>query len=106
MVIYMRVSMKIPKTFQLGGHKFKVKKRRSFENDNLLGFCKYLDNEIHIRTHQDNKPMSETMVTHTYCHEIVHAILITMNENDLNGNEQFVDVFAGLLHQVLDSSKY
>jgi hypothetical protein len=35
----------------------------------------------------------------------VHLILNAMGEDDLYKNEKFVDLFAGLLHQVLTTSK-
>ena len=41
-----------------------------------------------------------------FCHELVHAILEKMGEEELCGNEKFVDVFGSLLHQVWASATY
>ena len=41
---------------------------------------------------------------HTYVHELVHSILGAMGHR-LNEDEEFVDMFAGLLHQALTTSE-
>ena len=42
----------------------------------------------------------------TFYHEKVHAILRAMNEEELNENEKFVDVFAKLLRQSDETSTF
>jgi len=49
--------------------------------------------------------MSQDQELHTLWHEITHAILDTMNEDKLSKNEKFVDLFGGLLHQVVSTLK-
>lgn len=42
----------------------------------------------------------------TYYHEIVHAILMTMGQSELNKDESFVDNFASLLWQAQKTATY
>lgn len=42
----------------------------------------------------------------TYFHELVHAILSTMGNTELNKDEAFVDTFGNLLWQAFKTAKY
>lgn len=50
--------------------------------------------------------LNDDAIAQTFWHEIVHAILKAMNEDELFENEKFVDIFAGMIYQVIKSSEY
>jgi len=49
------------------------------------------------------RPFSERYVKSTLWHEIVHAILTQMGETERSDDERFVEGFANLLAQVIDT---
>lgn len=60
---------------------------------------------ILLQEHSVLFPRLRTSIEHTYIHELVHWLFYLSGKKDLNDDEVFVDVFAGLLHQVLTTSK-
>jgi hypothetical protein len=90
----------IPKKFQLMGKSFTVKVigKNNWEDPEIWGQCDFANNTIEVL---DLNPETNEQ---TFFHELVHAILMTMN-NKLNKNETFVDMFGALLHQALKTSK-
>jgi hypothetical protein len=98
--------VKIPKSFTLMGHTIKVHivslrdwealAEQYDEMDDCCGFW-VPDSNLIVLLRQ---PKSKLM--HTYLHEVTHAVLFYMN-NKLWRNEQFVDQFAGLLSQALET---
>lgn len=96
----------IPKQFNILGHTIKVKMGNPIVNGRIVaGSVDPNNNIIELATTIDGNPIGQSMLEHTYLHEITHLILDTMGENELYYNEKFVDLFAGLLHQVLITSK-
>lgn len=51
-------------------------------------------------------PQSPSVKLNTFYHELVHCILITMEEAELNKNEKFVSVFSSFLCEALTSAEY
>lgn len=97
----------IPTEFNLLGHTILVKINNDRMGDkSALGYCQPLHNEILLADTTDGKALQVSVIEHTFCHELVHLILNTMNENELYKNEKFVDVFGGLLHQYLVTAKF
>lgn len=94
----------IPKEFYLLGAKWKIKKVKDLNNTGT---------ECHGLTWQDKRLIEldaaifgdNDLLTHTFVHELVHAILETMGRPDLSQDEQLVDLFAGLIVQAFNSSK-
>ena len=95
----------IPKKFSLGGIEFTVEHGDVLSEGNL-GHTKFYDSSIVVRTHYDGHPICKQQQEQTFYHELVHAILMVMNEMELNANEQFVDVFGQLLYQFTKTAKY
>lgn len=98
--------MRIPERFQLLGQSYTV----TFDPDlvvrtNHVGEMYPKEGRILLQCATPLHPQSRAWLEQTFLHEIVHAILATMNEEDLEKNEKFVDVFAALLHHVLDSGE-
>ena len=53
------------------------------------------------RKFSDNE-QSETSITNTFMHEVVHGVLNTMGENKLSSDEKFVTTFASLMVDVIE----
>lgn len=92
----------IPKRFQLMGHTYSVcivpDDQWMFDDD--VGACDHERHQIFIR-----KSQNDSAKQHTFCHELTHAILGKMGEDELDEDEKFVDCFAGLLHQAWTTCK-
>ena len=99
--------MKIPKQFELLGHTIKVKLTKDlvYTSDNV-GEARMRDSDILLQDNAPGHPRQPFQLEHEFCHELVHHILGRMNEEELNKNEAFVDLFGGLLHQALKSGGY
>ena len=98
--------MKIPKQFNILGYTIDV----VYEDDRLnerqlLGQASPNFAKISLRKQVEGKVLPKATLEHTYLHEVVHIVLKAMGEDELYENEKFVDLFAGLLHQILTTSK-
>lgn len=101
--------MRVPKSFFIMGHEIKVHivSQRDWESlaekydemDDCCGFW-VPDSNLIVLLRQ---PKSKLL--HTFHHELVHAILYYMNSKLWN-NEGFVDQFAGLLSQALETGSH
>ena len=90
------------KEFTLGAIKWTVKKDESkLDELNLLGLCEFPKSLISI--YADG--IDENLVEQTIYHEIVHAILESMGENEISANDNFVQTFSLLLHQFETTKK-
>lgn len=105
------ITLEIPVAFQIMGHKFEV----NINNDhcvpeNNLGVHYGDYNKIYLagKSVKDGKyqQLPDSIIAQTFLHELTHAILSKMNKNELNKDEEFVDVFSGLLHQALTTMEY
>lgn len=97
---------KIPKSYQLGGIEWKVRHGVHHHSEGNLGHTDFMASEIIIKNKFNNQRYCKQQQEQTFFHELVHSILITMNEHDLNNNEQFVDIFGQLLYQFSKSAKW
>lgn len=93
----------IPATLHIGGQQIEVKEVDRC-NDNVLGRCNLTAGVIEIaRTFNSNGDytVSESSKQNTFVHEVLHAILDTMGENELSSNEKFVCGCAGYLTEAI-----
>ena len=99
--------MQIPTEFQVFGQHWKViydpKLRHDTDN---VGEASYRDNVIVLQSAAEGNPRIPCLIEQSFLHELVHVILDCMSEHKLRADEKFVDVFANLLHQALDSARY
>lgn len=98
----------IPKKFTVLNHTFKVRMVDNIVTNGevRLGECCKDLCVVDIATHSHTDPIPDSVMEHTFFHEITHVILDIMGEERLSSDEKFVDVFSGLLHQVIKTSKY
>lgn len=95
--------MRIPTFFYLFGSRYTVTINDDLlEVDGLEGRHSYRLKQIELN--KVSKTHCADAQEHAFFHELVHAILTQMSEGDLNGNEKFVDIFSGLLHQAITSA--
>jgi hypothetical protein len=99
--------IKIPKRFKLFAATINV----TFDNeacDKAGAYGKFYHDTLKIILQDKSfgSSLSEDRIKDVFYHEKVHAILEAMNEEDLNKNEKFVDVFAKLLRQSDETAEY
>jgi len=93
--------MVIPKTFKIFGITFKVTQPWKLDKkDSHWGSCSISDKSIKVK-----RNLNQEQKEITYLHEITHAILDTLEYNDLSNDEDFVERFSKALHQVITTSK-
>jgi predicted SprT family Zn-dependent metalloprotease len=96
----------IPRSFWLMGQKITVSFSDKLATDNgALGQSFFNSNTIKIQRPTGSFEISNDQLELTFYHELVHFILHTMGQNELNNNEQFVDMFGNLLVQFLRTKK-
>jgi hypothetical protein len=96
------------KSFELGGHKIKIKYVKSIQDTdgrNLFGTANPKTNTIHIATFIQEEPLSEDVIHHSVYHELAHFFMMIMYEHKLNSNEKFIDNLGLLLHQFMKTKK-
>ena len=92
--------MKIPKSFKLFATTINVVVDNQRTDDmKVFGCHQPHNNTIILADKFGIHDISEDQMLDTFYHEKVHAILRAMNEEELNENEKFIDVFAKLLRQ-------
>lgn len=90
----------IPKTFQLGGRTWRVKRGVKGRNSKEYGRCSSSRCVIEITT----KNKTEESEEHTFYHELAHAIGYTMAWKTLIKDEDTVDAVGGLLRQFITTA--
>ena len=92
---------KVPKRFRLMGRTITVQRisKAKWQHADAVA---YFDPERMLVCLCSGYPPD--VLEQAFWHEATHAILYVMN-HDLYTNEQFVDTFAGLVHQIIRSSE-
>lgn len=86
--------------FKLGAVKWKIViNNEKLDYKQRYGESDYDTSTITLQTKSLKENRTETAIEHTLYHEVVHAILDTMEERELSNNEKFVQQFSLLLHQ-------
>lgn len=99
--------MEIPKRFKLMGQVITVHDAPRMDFDeNASGMAHYRTMRIRLQTHCMEHPLLDSDREKIFLHEVIHHILNVMEEDKLNNNEKFVNMFAGFLHQVLTTMEY
>lgn len=115
-------SFKFPKQFTLFGHKYRVEFVSDlYHTDHAYG---YIDDDTKLIRIQapvalkkevsDKKTgksyvefeVSDVLVLETFFHEMVHAILYSMDQDKLSANEAFVGMFGKALLEIYLTSEY
>lgn len=100
------MTTQIPRTFQVMGITYTVVMQPSLAHDtNNLGMTNYRTQEIELQCGSEGYPIPEEQVEQCFFHELVHVVLHAMQEDELEKNEKFVDLFASLLHQIVSTMR-
>jgi hypothetical protein len=91
----------IPKTFKLFNTTWTVKQVNKIDKQGSMGLCDYGLATISLR-----KNLKKDIKEATFHHELIHAILDTLNYDKLSRDEKFVDTFGQALHQALKTFDY
>lgn len=97
--------IKIPKKVCIGGQEIEINFKDRLESDNL-GECCVAEARIDIAKTFKGREQAYTIQLNTFYHELTHAILDTMGEDDLSENERFVSCFSSFLCEAMNSIKY
>ena len=95
--------MKIPNKIRIGGQDIIIEMPEHLP-DNRLGDICLAGGKIRIAKKFSDNEQSETSITNTFMHEVVHGVLDTMGEFELSGNEKFVAPFASLIVDVIEET--
>lgn len=106
--------MKIPKKFKLMGQTIEVSFDDSIYRDrDYEGYASYRKNKIVMQSDGHQVPLKPEQIEQTFLHELVHHISYHAGsainhelKQGLHQNEDFVDLFAHLLHQALTTMEY
>jgi len=91
------MSKKRPTTFDIFGRTFTIKYTEDLiQHDSCYGLWRPDKGEVTIQTNLDRG-----LEDHTLWHELTHAILDSIGNEELSKNEVFVDLFGAALHQVV-----
>lgn len=96
--------MKIPKSYQLADNTIQVKVVDTFHDAGHLGRF-FLDRNL-VMLQSECEKVDAQRVELTFFHELVHSILLNLNYGELSDDEVFVDRFALLLKQAINSMEY
>lgn len=94
------MEINIPKTFKLFGLTFKITQPWKVDKEDSWGECSIAKKSLKVKRSL-NKEQKEI----TYLHELTHAILDTLEYNELSHDEDFVERFSKALHQALTTSE-
>lgn len=96
----------IPSKFQLGGVDWNISfDNNLMTNEEVLGLCYHQSCEIKLCNKYKGDVLADSKIEETMYHEVVHAVLRSMEEHELASNEKFVQTFALLLHQFEKTKK-
>ena len=98
--------IKYPSRFKIFGINWKIIDGTDYlENKGLYGECSYTEKLIRIAIKAHGIERHSDDIQQTILHEIMHAILHSMNEDELSKNEKFVDIFASIFHQIITTNE-
>lgn len=88
------MKLNIPKAIDVAGIRITIEMTDKLP-DGCIGKADYQSQKICIHPDFAGKCMTEQ----TYYHELIHWILFVMGEDELKGNEKFVDMLSHFIYQ-------
>lgn len=73
-------------------------------NRDALGIISPTHRQIYLKDKTDGENLPIDTILDTYYHEVTHAILNEMGEEELKENEKFVDLLGKLIRQFIETS--
>lgn len=100
------MKFEIPQNYRVGGQEISVEIVDKIGKTEDLGQCNVAEGKVKIAKNCSCIVQSDSSMLNTFFHELVHSILITMAEAELNKNEKFVSGFAGFLTEAIVSMEF
>jgi len=94
------MNFKIPKKYTVGGQDIVVEIVEKNDGEDYGAFYP-VKGLLKIYKNMEDTPQSDTSMLNTFFHELIHSILRTMGEYELNSNEKFINCFAGFLTEAI-----
>lgn len=102
----MALMINIPTKYNVGGQDVEVRIVDRCDG-NSIGECRLEEGYIEVaRLFAKDEKQSVSSMYNTFLHELVHSILRTMGEHELNNNEKFVCGFASFLCEALTTATF
>jgi hypothetical protein len=100
--------LQIPKTIRVGNKRYSIEIIETMLRQRIMGTIDYDKQTIKIgrRSNVTGRSYTQTMMSETFWHELVHAILNDLGEHALNKNEKFVTAFANRLTKAIRSARF
>lgn len=95
------MDFRIPAKFSVGGLGYRVEEADSLRYGEEYGHWDGTRCLILLARRSGGEVLSEERKAQTFFHELTHAVLDAIGEDELNGNEQFIDAFSNVLYQAL-----
>ena len=92
------MEFEIPKIFSVGGLTYEVSHHTELCNGDEYGHWNGSRCTIALAETAGGNVLSHDRKAQTFFHELTHAILDSIGEDDLNENEQFIDAFSNALY--------
>ena len=99
------MKFEIPQFFSVGGFDYKVIHVDSLRYDEEYGHWNGTTCTIHIAKTAGGEKLTEERTQQTFFHELTHAALDAIGEDDFNANERFVDALSSALYQAIKTMK-
>lgn len=99
------MKFEIPNTFSAGGLDYRVLSEESLRYGEEYGHWNGSTCTIHIAETAGGEKLTEERKQQTFFHELVHAALDAIGEDELNDNEQFIDAFSNTLYQAIKTMR-
>tara|TARA_R110001599_G_scaffold336032_1_gene553415 strand:+ start:605 stop:925 length:321 start_codon:yes stop_codon:yes gene_type:complete len=101
-----RKVMAATKEFMLGAVKWKVVVDNSkMDEKGTLGLTSFTESTIYLADTHKGKPVPEDLIAQTFYHELVHAILDAIGQDELTYDEKIAQGMGLLLHQFQQTKK-
>ena len=98
----------IPKTIRVGKRRYSIEVVETMLQRRTMGTINHDTQRITIgaKSNVTGQRYSQAMMTDTFWHELVHAILNDMGKHTLNKDEKFVTGFANRLTRAIQSARF
>lgn len=98
--------MKIPNKYKLFDNQYVIESKEDLWDEQNMFTGRHYSGENKIILQTPTQGLCEAIIEQTFFHELVHSILHKMNENELDENENFVEVFSQLLRQAINTMEF